>query len=357
MSAVDAAEGPAPIDFGGRVQVLRVGAWSTRLRVRALVVCACLLAALLAATVAALCLGDFVLTVPEVAQALVGAQSGMIETVVLEWRLPRVLAALLFGAALGVSGGIFQSLTRNPLASPDIIGMSEGAYVGAVLVIVVIGGGTVAIAAGSLAGGLLAAALCYLFAYRGGMQGFRLIIVGIAVSAMLGAVSTYLILRARLEVAMTAAVWGAGSLSRVGWAELVSAAVVIITALVALAALAPAQRQLELGDDAARAHGIRLEPARLGLVVAGVALTAAVTAYAGPIVFVALAAPQIARRLTRSPGIALVPAALVGALVMLTSDIIAQHLLPGSLPVGVVTIVIGGGYLVWLLISESRRRP
>jgi len=356
IAGVDAAS-TGPLDFGASVRVVRIGGLSLRFRVRALLVSIALVVAAVGTALAALCLGEFVLTVPEVLSAFAGTQSGIVETVVLEWRAPRVLGALLFGAALGVSGAIFQSLTRNPLASPDIIGLSSGSYAGALVVIILIGGGTFMIAGGAIVGGLVAAGLGYVLAYRDGIQGFRLVVVGIAISAMLGALSTYLILRARLEIAMTAAVWGAGSLSRVGWTELALSAVVIAVALAAVAVLAPAMRQLELGDDAARALGIRPEPVRLSLVVAGVALTAVVTAFAGPITFIALAAPQIARRLTRSPGTALVPAALLGALVLLLSDIVAQHLLPQPLPVGIVTIVVGGAYLTWLLVREARRRP
>lgn len=345
------------IDYGERIRVVRFGALSARVRMRGMLVCAILLVLIATAAITALCLGDFVLSPGEVVSALTGGQSGIVETVVLDWRAPRVLSALLFGAALGVSGAIFQSLTRNPLASPDIIGLSSGSYVGALIAIILLGGGTALTATGSIVGGLITAALGYVLAYRNGVQGFRLIIVGIALSAMLGAVSTFLILRARLEVAMTAAVWGAGTLNQVGWAELAPAAIVIALSLAGMAALAVPMRQMELGDDAARALGVRIEPVRLSLVVVGVALTAAVTAFAGPITFIALAAPQIARRLTGAPGTALVPAALLGALMLIVSDTVAQHVLPEPLPVGIVTIIVGGGYLVWLLIHEARRRP
>jgi iron complex transport system permease protein len=345
------------IDFGARVAVLRWGGLSLRLHVRTVIVSALLLVTTLAGALVALCLGDLPLTVPEVLLAFAGRQSGIVETVVLQWRAPRVLAAVVFGAALGVSGGLFQSLTRNPLASPDIIGLSAGSYTGALIVIIVLGGGTYLVAAGALAGGLIAAALVYLLAYRDGIQGFRLIVVGIGLAAMLGAVSTLLVLRARLEIAMTAAIWGAGSLNRIGWAEALPTVLLIAVVLLVIGSLAAPMRQLELGDDAARALGIRAEPVRLALVVCGVALTAAVTAFAGPIAFVALAAPQIARRLTGSAGTALVPAALLGALILVVSDVVAQHLLPQPLPVGIVTIVVGGGYLVWLLVREARKRP
>jgi len=365
VSASDLCEREAPpaertgtrrVDFGTRTAVLRRGPFSLRLRLRSALVGLGLVLATVLVSIAALCLGDLPLSVPEVIAVFLGRQDGIVQTVVLDWRLPRVLGAAVFGAALGVSGAIFQSMTRNPLASPDIIGLSAGSYTGGMVVIILLGGGALPVAAGSLVGGLGAAALVYLLAYRKGLQGFRLIIVGIGISAMLSAVSTYLVLRAKLEIAMTAAIWGAGSLNPVGWTQFLPSLVVIGLAFGVLAFLATPMRQLELGDDAATALGSRIEPARLGLVLCAVALTAVVTAAAGPIAFVALAAPQVARRLTRSPGVALMPSALFGALMLAASDIVAQHALPIPLPVGLVTVVIGGGYLVWLLIHETRRR-
>ena len=347
------------IDAGPRTIVWRGRAFSLRFRLRTVIVSVVFGVFVLALAVLALCLGDLPLSVGEVASTLLGGQSGIVQTVVMEWRLPRVLAAVLFGAALGLSGAIFQSLTRNPLASPDIIGLTAGSYAGGLVVIILVGAGagSAAVAGGAIGGGLIATALVYLLAYRRGIQGFRLIVVGIGISAMLEALSSYLILRAKLEVAMLASVWGAGSLNVVGWAQLLPASVVIAVAVIALVPLGGSLRQLELGDDAATALGSRVERSRLGLVACAVALTAVVTGAAGPIAFVALAAPQIAQRITRTAGIALVPSALLGALVLLGSDIVAQHVLPTPLPVGVVTVVVGGGYLIWLLIHEVRRRP
>ncbi|MFF2369207.1 FecCD family ABC transporter permease [Agromyces sp. NPDC058110] len=331
---------------------------SVRFRLRTMLVCVALALVTVAVAVVALCLGDLPLSVNEVVSAFLGQQSGIVETVVLEWRLPRVIGAVVFGAALAVSGGVFQSLTRNPLASPDIIGLTAGSYAGGLVVIIVLGAaaGSAPVAAGAVIGGLGAAAVVYLLAYRRGVQGFRLIVVGIGVAAMLEALATYLMLRAKLEVAMAAAVWGAGSLNAVGWPQLGPAVVLIVAAFLGLGVLVRSMHQLELGDDAARALGTRAEPARLWLVVCAVVLTAVVTAAAGPIAFVALAAPQIAQRLTRTAGLALVPAAFLGALLLTASDVVAQHALPAPLPVGVVTVVIGGVYLIWLLIHEARRR-
>ncbi|PZF84840.1 FecCD family ABC transporter permease [Jiangella anatolica] len=343
------------VDFGAAHVVVRRGGLSARLHLRTLVACLALTAALAAAAIVALSLGDLPLSPAEVVTALFGADDGFAGTVVREWRLPRTTAAVLFGLALGVSGAVLQTLTANPLASPDVVGISSGSYAGGLVVIVLLGGGFTATAMGSLIGGLATAIAVYLLAYRRGVQGFRLIIVGIGLGAMLSALSTYLLLRARVEVAMTATAWGAGSLTPVGWPQLLPAAAVIAAALILLVVLSRPLHQLELGDDASHALGVAVERSRLALLVCAVALTAVVTAAAGPIAFVSLAAPQIARRLTGGAGISLAAAGLVGALLLTVSDTVAQHALPVPFPVGVVTVVIGGCYLVWLLVREARR--
>ncbi|WP_036319899.1 FecCD family ABC transporter permease [Microbacterium indicum] len=323
---------------------------------RARIVLASLVVALVALAVFALAAGSYALTPAEVLGAMFDPDAGFARTVVLEWRLPRVAAALVFGAALGVSGALFQTLSRNPLGSPDVIGFSTGAYTGAILAIAFAGQTAISGAAGAIAGGLVTAFVVYALAYRGGLAGFRLIVVGIGVTAMLHAFNTWLLLRLQTEVAMTAAIWGAGSLSLVSAQTLLPVAIVVAVALAATAALHPALRQLELGDDQARAHGVPLEPARLAILVVGIALTASVTAVTGPIAFVALTAPQIAHRLTRSAGLPLVASALTGAALLLAADQIAQHVVPTGVPVGVVTIVIGGAYLLLLLARQTRRR-
>lgn len=346
----------ARIDFGRAVVRFRRGPVSLRFNVRPLVASMLIVAVAILVSMTALASGQFQLTFGDVVLALLGKQDGLAHTVVVEWRAPRVLSALVFGAALGASGAIFQSLTRNPLASPDIIGFSAGSYTGALLVMVAVGGSYLQIAAGALTGGLATALVVYVFAYNRGLQGFRLIIVGIAISAMLASLNTWLMLTAELEVAMSASLWGAGSLNAIAWEQVLTATAVIAVLLTVCGLLGRPMRQLEMGDDAAKALGVRAEPARLSLIIVGVALTATVTAAAGPITFVSLAAPQIARRLTRTPGVTVGGASCVGALLLACSDYIAQHLLPSALPVGLVTVVIGGTYLVWLLIHEVRRR-
>jgi len=322
---------------------------------RELVVCGTLALAIVLLTVVALGTGDYPLSVVEVVRAMFATDGGFDTTIVLEWRLPRVLVALVFGAALALSGAIFQSVTRNPLGSPDIIGFATGSYTGALIVLTLVGDSYVSTAVGAVGGGLVTAAAVYLLAYRRGMQGFRLIIVGIAVTAILHSVNTWLLLRAQVEVAMAASIWGAGSISLVGWDEALPAFAVLAVLAATVIVLARGMRQLELGDDAAKAHGLRVEPARLALLVVGVALIAVVTASSGPIAFVALAAPQIATRLTKSAGLPLVASALTGAFLLLAADFVAQHLLPSAVPVGMVTVVIGGLYLIGLLIGQARK--
>ncbi|MGO2683792.1 MAG: FecCD family ABC transporter permease [Microbacterium sp.] len=337
--------------------LIRRGPVAVRWRTQTVIVCTILAALTIAGTVPALTLGDYPLTLAQVWQALTGdLDAGFARTIVVEWRAPRAVAAILFGAALGVSGAVFQSLTRNPLASPDIIGFSAGSYTGALIVIILVHGSYLQLAGGAILGGIATALLVYLLAWRRGVQGFRLIIVGIAISAVLGSFNTWLMLTADLETAISAAVWGAGSLNGVSWEQVLGGGGIIVVLLAGIAALAPGLHQLQLGDDAATASGARVEPIRLGVMVLGVALVAVVTAAAGPIAFIALSAPQIARRIARTPGVPVAPAAFVGALLLLVADVVAQHLLPAVLPVGVVTVVGGGAYLVWLIIREVRRR-
>lgn len=336
--------------------VLRHGRIAVRLEWRSVVVCAVLALAAAGVAVLALMTGSYQLGPGQVVSALTGGETGLVHDIVVEWRLPRVAAALVFGAALGVSGAVFQSILRNPLADPGIIGFSQGSYTGALIVILVVNGTYWQLVGGALVGGMATALAVYLLAHRRGVQGFRLIIVGIGVSAMLDSLNTWLILKAELEQAMAAAAWGAGSLNGVSWDRVVIGGACIAVFLLMAAMLSRPMRQMELGDDAAASQGVRVSPVRLGLIAVGVALTATVTAASGPIAFISLLAPQIARRLARTAGITLAPAALVGALLCLAADYIAQHIAPTPLPVGIITVMLGGGYLGRLLFTEARRR-
>ncbi|WP_216630029.1 FecCD family ABC transporter permease [Brevibacterium renqingii] len=335
--------------------MLRV--FGVRLDMRVLITAGIVALLALACGFAGLMLGKFSLSIGEVFQGLVGmADKRIVNTVVGEWRAPRVLAGIVLGAGLGVSGAVFQSLTRNPLGSPDIIGFSTGAYTGGIVTIIVFGTSFVSTAAGAIIGGLLTAVIVYMLTWKGGVQGFRLIIVGIALTAMLNAFNTWLILRADLELAMAAATWGAGTLNGMGWSTIAPAAVATVVLGLACGLFARDLGTLELGDYASKALGVRNEPVRAALIVVAVALVAVVTAAAGPIAFVALAAPQIGRRIAKAQGTSLLASAAVGALLLVAADLIAQHAFGDiQLPVGIITVSIGGIYLIWLLIQEARK--
>lgn len=331
---------------------------SFTVRPRSLVVAVALLLLIVACFLVSLALGKYTVAVPDVITALAGAGTEQVRLVVVDWRLPRALLSVLFGAALGLSGAIFQSLTRNALGSPDVIGFNMGSYSGVLIVMLAGGSGFLLIASGAVAGGLITALLVYLFAYQRGVQGFRLIIIGIALSAMLGSLNTWIMVKADVAFARQAAVWGAGTLNGVTWVEVWPSIALFAVFAVALAVLAPGIRQLELGDENAKLQGLKVERSKVWMIVLGVGFTALVTAAAGPISFIALAAPQLARRLTSAgSSIDLVTSALVGAALLSIADLIAQHALPGvSLPVGAVTVSIGGLYLVWLLARETKTR-
>ncbi|MEV5804917.1 FecCD family ABC transporter permease [Streptomyces parvulus] len=339
------------------VFVLRAGPLSLRLTRRAVIVGAVLWLVLAALVVWAFTLGSYPLSPGDLGDVLTGRASRSVRKVVLEWRAPRIVAAVLFGAALAVGGAVFQSLTRNPLGSPDVIGFTTGSYTGVVLTLLAGATSYSALAAGALAGGLLTAFAVYLLAFKRGVQGFRLIIVGIAAGALLSSANRWFSVKADVDTALRVAVWGAGSLATVDWTAIGTAAVVL-AGVAAVASVAQRRmRRLELGDDTAAMLGVPVERTKLLLVVLGVAATAVVTAAAGPIAFVALAAPQIARRLTgHGTSVDLAGSALVGAVLLLGADLVAQHTVPGVLlPTGAVTVCVGGVYLLVLLARESRR--
>nr|WP_253890781.1 iron chelate uptake ABC transporter family permease subunit [Actinokineospora diospyrosa] len=334
---------------------LRVGGLSTRAHPRAIIVVIALLVATLGLAVLGMLTGDFPLNLTQLLNTLNGAGTGGQKYIVFDLRLPRVTIAVIVGAALGISGAIFQSLSRNPLGSPDIIGFSTGSATGAILVLIVFGGGITEIALGSIAGGIVAAIIVYGLAYRAGVQGYRLILIGIGVTAVLGSLNTYILTRAGLRQAQSAQVWLVGSLNGRGWSEVLPVAIALALLLPAALVLGRRLGLLEMGDETATMLGIRTEPTRLALVVISVALTAVATACAGPIAFVALAAPQLARRLAGSAGVAILPAAAMGGALLLAGDVLSQRVFgQNALPVGVATAALGGLYLAWLLASEWR---
>lgn len=345
------------MQFGRRQCVIRVGGISARASWRAIIAVGALLAGAVVIAILALGIGKYTVAPADVLGVLLGTNTSFDRVVVLQWRMPRMLMALLIGAALGVSGAIFQALTRNALGSPDIIGINFGAYTGALIVLAGLGGGYYAVAGGALIGGLVTAVLVYALSYQNGLAGYRLIVVGIAVSAVLNSVNQWIVIKLDHHTAVTAAVWQQGTLSGLSWSQVLPMTVCLIVVTAGLLALGPQLPVLQMGDDAAGALGVHPDRARVAYLVLGVALVAVACAAAGPITFIALAAPQIARRITASPGVGLVPSAAMGALLLLVGDIIAAQLFgDNELPVGAVTVSLGGAYLVYLLVTQARRR-
>ncbi|MFD1938121.1 MULTISPECIES: FecCD family ABC transporter permease [Nonomuraea] len=333
---------------------VRVGPYSVRLAPRAFLVSLALLVTAVVLALVAVCTGEFTVPVGDIVAALFGEGSPVAELIVSELRAPRVVTGLAVGAAFGLSGAIFQSLTRNPLGSPDFIGFTAGASTGGV-VAVVMGGTAAQIAAGSMLGCVISAALVYALAFRGGVQGYRLVLVGIGVNALLLSADSYLLTKANINDAANAGAWLTGSLGGRGWEHAIPVALALVVLVPVCCYVSRPLRMMEMGDDAARAVGIRVEPVRAAAIVAGVLLCGAATAAAGPVIFVAMAAPQLARRMTRSPGVTLTASALTGAVLLTAADLAAQRLLaPTQLPVGVLTAAIGGTYLALLLRKERR---
>lgn len=338
------------------MRVIRRGQWSVRIHPRAFLAGSGVALLALAMSVLLIGSGDYPMSPGQVLSALLGNGHPADDFVVNEVRLPRVATALLVGCALGLAGAVFQALVRNPLGSPDILGFTHGASAGALVAIVVVGGGSAALAGGAVLGGMVTGALIYVLAWRGGLYGHRLILVGIGVAAILTGVNGYLLTRANISDAGRAVLWMTGSLDGRGWGNVLPLLIALCVLLpIVLFGCARALRMLEMGEDAAYALGVPVERVRLALLGSAVLLTAFAAAAAGPVAFVALTAPQLARRLTRSPGPNLLPALCMGAALLVTADWLAQRAFPAhQLPVGVVTGVLGGGYLVWLLATERK---
>lgn len=330
---------------------------SVRVRRRTVLVCVLLLSTNVVLFLLALCSGSITLSLPEVLQTLVGDGTQRSDLIVWEWRLPRTLAALAFGAALGASGALFQSLTRNPLGSPDVLGFDTGAVTGALIAILVLGSGQGGITSGALIGGLSAAVVVAVLGLRRHNEGStRLIVIGIAVSAVLVALNQLLILRASLEDSMRASSWTLGNLGAIGWDTLIPAMSFLVALLVAAIVLGPSARMMEMHGEASIALGVSMRRTQVLMLLVGVALTAVPVSVSGPIAFVALTAPHLARSLTRVGHLTVLPSALMGSGLLLAADVTVIWLpTPSTLPVSIATLVLGGVYFVWLLLGEGRR--
>lgn len=326
---------------------------AVRRRTRSLVVGAALVVVTLTVVVVNLSVGDLPIPFGQVLATLVGRGDETSTLVLVEFRLPRLVLGALVGVSFGLAGGLFQSVLHNPLASPDIIGVTQGASVGAVGALLVLGLGGAAVAVGALVGAAVVVGANVLLMWRGGLSGHRFVLCGIGLAFVATSVLGYLLTRSDVRNAQEALVWLSGSVAAATWEGDARLAVALAVLVPAALLLSPRLRMLGLGDEAAGALGVPAGRTRLTALALGTALAAAGTAAAGPVAFVALAAAPIARRLVGDGRVALLPTALVGVTIVTASDFVAQHAVPGiDVPVGLVTGLVGGGYLLWLLTSS-----
>ncbi len=355
MTALDVRRGalraharPEPGEGERRVRAIR-----RRDRAREVRVTLVVLVVVAAAGALALALGDYRLDPGALWSALTGHGTALDRTVVWDLRLPRATLAVLAGACFALAGGVFQVLFANPLASPDILGVTGGASVAAVAALLVLGWSGPAVSGAAFAGAACAAAVLHLVS-RGRDAGQRFLLTGVGVAFLCSAVVGYLLTRSGVRQAQGALVWTVGSLGAARWGEVTVVGVALAVGTCCLAALSRRLRVLQLGE-VARGLGV---PAvsRLLLVLVAVGLVGAATSVVGPVGFVALAAPPLARRSVGTGSPALVATAATGAAIVLLADVVAQHALPGAvLPTGVVTGLVGAPYLLWLLRRGERR--
>ncbi len=327
-------------------------------RARRVVVALSLVTLTVATVLLALSMGEIPLDPQEVLGVLTGGGDDLTRLVLVEFRLPRIVLAVLVGVGFGLSGALFQSVLRNPLASPDIIGISQGASVGALVGTLSLGlTSGVGVQLLAFAGALAVALLNLLLAWRGGLTGQRFVLCGIALAFCCTSVIGYLLTRGQVRDAQAAIAWMAGSVGSAD--DDVIARTGVALALLVPAALLLTRRlgMLEMGDDMAGALGVAAGSTRLLAIGVGVLLAAVATAAAGPVAFIALTAAPIARALVGDGRVALWHSALVGATIAVVADVVAQHALPSAeVPLGVVTGLIGGPYLIWVLSFSQRAR-
>jgi iron complex transport system permease protein len=324
-----------------------------RLRSRRVTIAA-LAASTVAVFVVSLMIGQTFYSPAEVLQVILGQTVPGASFTVGELRLPRAVLGVLAGFAFGIAGVTFQTMLRNPLASPDIIGINAGASAAAVFGIVLLGLDDAAVSFLALAGALLAAGAIYLLSHRGGFAGARLILIGIGVAAMLQSVITYVLSRAAAWDLQTAMQWLSGSLNGATWDVVLPLAIACAVLVPVLVGHGPGLDMLRFGDDTAASLGVNVSRTRILMMLAAVGLLGFATAATGPIAFLAFMAGPIAARLVGAGWSLLIPAGLVGALLVLVADVIGQFAFAHRYPVGVVTGVLGAPYLIYLLIRTNR---
>ncbi|WP_458462052.1 FecCD family ABC transporter permease [Paenibacillus sp.] len=295
----------------------------------------------------------------DVLRTIFGMNAGEHDFVVLTLRLPRVLLSLLVGAALGMSGAILQGIIRNPLASPDVIGITGGAAVAAVGFVTLLGG-TVSIKLlplFALVGAIVTALIIYVLAWKKGVSPIRLVLIGIGVSAITGAGTTFMLILSPFYTAGQAYIWLTGSVYGASWTDVRTILPVIIIVVPLAIWFARSLNAQEFGDDLATGLGVTVQRHRSALLLCSVLLAGIAVAVAGTIGFVGLIAPHIARKLVgRMFGSMLIVSGLVGALLVFSADIIARTaFLPLDVPAGVFTAGVGAPFFLYLLFKNRNQ--
>ena len=270
-------------------------------------------------------------------------------------RLPRMLSGLLVGIAFGIAGNTFQTMLRNPLASPDIIGVTSGSSVAAVFCILVLGLSGPAVSIISVISGLLVSMLIYLLSKDISFSGSRLILIGIGIQAMLQAAISFLLLKASQYDVPGAMRWLSGSLNGMTMKGIPTLFIVVMVFGIISLLFTKYLQVLELGDEFATTLGIRLNLVRIILILSAVFLIAFATSTTGPIAFVAFLAGPIASKIVGRGSSNVLASGLVGALLVLSSDMIGQYVFSTRFPVGVITGILGAPYMLFLLICINRR--
>ena len=299
--------------------------------------------------------GDYSIAFVDAIRILAGADLGTANFVFLHTKLPRALVGLLAGAGLGAAGAAFQSMLRNPLASPDVIGVTLGSSAAAVGTTVFLGFTSLQATGAAFVGGLAVAVTIFVLSGSAHSASNRIILIGIGLAAALQAVIHWSLMKGNTYHARDAMMWLAGSLNAVTWQGVVRVSLAVVAGLTALLVLARQLGAVEAGDDLAGGLGIKVRQLRLGIMVAVVVIVAGVTSVAGPLAFIGLLSGPIARRLNQGRASLLI-AALVGAVIVLGADFAGSILLPvGPLPAGVITGALGAPMLGVLLMGTSRK--
>ncbi|THV37115.1 FecCD family ABC transporter permease [Glycomyces buryatensis] len=344
---VDASDRKAP--------VIRFGDYSVRLRRRTAAAIGGTLLVLLAIAFWAASTGSFAMGFDRLWAALTMNGTTADEFIVWTVRLPRLVTGICVGACLGLAGVLFQTLSRNPLGSPDILGLTQGATTGALLSLILLGGSLATTSAFAALGALGTGLTIYLLTRGGDPSGYRLVLVGIGVAAILAGINGYLLTRTNTIDAFRAVYWLTGDLSGRDWDQAGAVAAVLAAGTIATCILVRGLDALRLGDATATALGVKVNGVQVAALITASVVTAGGVAVAGPLAFVALAAPHIAARLTGSSR-SFLCAALVGALIVTAADAAAiVGIGERQLPTGVVTGVVGGIYLMWLLVTQRKK--